>query len=43
MQHDIATIKQELANMAVQDFGFTGHDAPAATDDGDLSDSACVQ
>ena len=36
VQHDVDTIAQELADMLAQDFGFTGHDASAAADDGDL-------
>ena len=43
MQHDVGAIAQEIVDMQVQDFGFTGRDASAATDDGDLPDSACVQ
>jgi hypothetical protein len=43
MQRDVNTITQEFVDMQVQCFGFTGRDAPAATDDGDLPDSACVQ
>ncbi|MGC2186085.1 MAG: hypothetical protein WA637_22640, partial [Terriglobales bacterium] len=43
MQRDVATITQELVDMQVQYFSFTGGDAPATLDDGDLPDFACVQ
>ena len=42
MQHDVGAISQEVVDMQVQDFGFTGRDAPGATDDGDFPDSARV-
>ncbi len=36
-------IAQEVADMFAQNFGFTGHDAPAATDDGDRANPASIQ
>ena len=43
MQRDLATITQELINVLMQYVRFTGGDAPATPDDGDLPDFACVQ
>ncbi len=43
MEHDVAAIAQQVDDVQAQDFGFTGRDASAATDDGDLPDSARVQ
>ncbi len=44
VQNDVAAIRQQFANLFAQQLGFTaGHNAAAATDDGDIPDCARVQ
>src|SRR6202035_6199029 len=43
VQENFCAIAQQLADMFPQYFGFTGHDAPTATDDGDRANPASIQ